>query len=154
MLAYFGTDVDWGKGAIGVDVDGVEGIGVEQGDEEWCLSLLKINLPGNSVEEVGVDELFPGVPDVSALFVDNRVLVRVVVVGSEARQGSKEGGKGKEVGCKWSKEGGWRRQGRGGDSGDRSFDDGQQDVFNWDILMVDGFTRELKLHPIVLIERG
>ena len=26
MLAYFGTDVDRGKGAVGVDEDGVEGV--------------------------------------------------------------------------------------------------------------------------------
>ena len=26
MLAYFGTDVDWGKSAVRVDVDGVMGV--------------------------------------------------------------------------------------------------------------------------------
>jgi len=33
VLAYFGTDVDWGKGAVGVDVNGVVGVGAEGGDE-------------------------------------------------------------------------------------------------------------------------
>ena len=34
VLAYFGTDVDWGKGTIRVDVDGVEGVSMEQSDEK------------------------------------------------------------------------------------------------------------------------
>ena len=89
MLAYFGTDVDQGKGAVRVDVDGVEGISTERGDEERGLSLLKINLPGDSVEKVGVNEFFTGIPDVAALLIDDGVLVWVVVVGSEARWGGK-----------------------------------------------------------------
>ena len=59
MLAYFGTDVDQGKGAIGVDVDGMEGVGMEWSDKKQCLSLLKINPSCNGVEEAGVNELFP-----------------------------------------------------------------------------------------------
>jgi len=35
MLAYFGTDVDWGESAVGVDVDGVMGVGAEGVNEEW-----------------------------------------------------------------------------------------------------------------------
>ena len=63
--------MDQGKGAIRVDVDGVEGVGAEQSDKKWCLSLLKVNPPGDGVEEVGVDELFPGIPDVAALFIND-----------------------------------------------------------------------------------
>jgi len=33
VLAYFGTDVDRGKGAVGVDVDRVVGVGAERSDE-------------------------------------------------------------------------------------------------------------------------
>ena len=117
MLAYFGTDVDQGKGTVGVDVDGVEGVSAEQGDEERCLSLLKINLPGNSVEEVSVDKLFLRVPDVVALLINDRVQVRVVVVGSEARRGSKEVGKGEEVGSKRGEESSRRQWHGGGNSG-------------------------------------
>ena len=58
MLAYFGTDVDWGKGTVRVDVDRVEGIGTEWCDKKWCLSLLKIDFPCNGIEEAGVDKLF------------------------------------------------------------------------------------------------
>ena len=43
VFAYFGTDVDRGKSTIGVDVDGVEGVGAEQCDEKGGLNLLKIN---------------------------------------------------------------------------------------------------------------
>ena len=47
VLAYFGTDVDRGKGAVGVDVNGVEGVGAERGDEEGGLNLLKIDSSGD-----------------------------------------------------------------------------------------------------------
>ena len=89
MLAYFGTDVDWGEGAVGVEVDGVEGVGMEQSDKKRGLNLLKVNPPCDGTEEVGVNEFFVGVPDVAALLVDDGVLMWVVVVGSEARWGGK-----------------------------------------------------------------
>ena len=154
MLAYFGTDVDWGESAVRVDVDGVEGVGAEQSDKEWGLNLLKIVLLGNVVEEVSVDEFFVGVPDVAVLLVDDGVLVRMVVVRSKAGRGSKEVGKGEEVGGEWGEEGSGRQWGRGGDGGDWGFDDGRGNVLNWDIFEIDDFTRELKLCPIVLSERG
>ena len=154
MFAYFGTDVDRGKGTVRVDVDGVEGVGTERSDKKRGLSLLEIDLPSDVVEEVGVDELFAGVPDVAVLLVDDGVLVRVVVACSKARQGGEEMGEGKEVGGKWGEEGSGRQRGGGGDGGDGGFDVGRGDVFNWDIFKIDYFTRELKLHPIVLSERG
>ena len=154
MLAYFGTDVDRGKGAVGVDVDGVEGVGAERGDKVRGLSLLKIDLPCDVVEEVGVDKFFMGVPDVAVLLVDDGVLVRMVVIRDKARRGSEEVGKGEEVGGEGSEEGGGRRQGGGGDGGDGSFDDGRGDVLNWDVFSINDFTRELKLCPSVLIKRG
>ena len=154
MFAYFGTDVDRGKGTVGVDVDGVEGVGAERGDEERGLNFLKIDLPGNVVEEVGVDKFFAGIPDVMVLLVDDGVLVRVVVVCSKARRGCKEMGKGKEVSGEWGKEGGRRRRGGGGDGGDWGFDNGRGDILNRDVFEINNFTWELKLRPIVLSERG
>ena len=71
MLAYFGTDMDRGKGTVGVNVDGVEGVGAERSDKKWGLNLLKIDFPCDGTEEVGVDKLFPGVPDVAVLLVNN-----------------------------------------------------------------------------------
>ena len=77
----------------------------------------------------------------------------MIVVGGETRQGGEEVGKSEEVGSKQGEEGSRRWWGGGGNSGNRCFDNGQGDVLNWDILMVDDFTRELKLCPIVLIEQ-
>jgi len=56
VLAYFGTDVDWGKGAVRVDVDGVVGVSVEWGDEVWGCSGVKVLGPGDMVEELAIDE--------------------------------------------------------------------------------------------------
>jgi len=89
VLAYFGTDVDWGKGAVGVDVDGVMGIGVEGGDKEWGCSGFEVLGLGNVVEELAVNKFLQGKPDVVVLFVMDHVLVRVVT-SREARQGSEE----------------------------------------------------------------
>jgi len=56
VLAYFGTDVDWGKGAVGVDVDGVMGVGTEQGDKEGGCGSVKVLGLGNVVQELAVDK--------------------------------------------------------------------------------------------------
>ena len=56
MLAYFGTDVDWGKGAVGVDVDGVMGVGAEGSDEVWGCVGVEVLGPGDMVEELTVDK--------------------------------------------------------------------------------------------------
>ena len=154
MLAYFGTDVDRREGAVGVDEDGMEGVSAERSDKKGGLSLLKIDFPGDVIEEIGVDKLFVGVPDVVVLLVDNGVLVGMVVVCSKARRGSEEVGEGKEVGGERSEEGSGRRQGGGGDGGNWSFDDGRGDVLNWDVFSINDLTWELKLRPIVLSEWG
>jgi len=57
VLAYFGTDVDRGEGTIGVDMDGVMGIGMEWGDEEWGCGGVKVLGLGNVVKEPAVDKL-------------------------------------------------------------------------------------------------
>jgi len=56
MLAYFGTDVDWGEGAVGMNVDGVVGAGTEGGNEVRRCGGVKVAGPGNVVEELAVDE--------------------------------------------------------------------------------------------------
>ena len=56
MLAYFGTDVDWGEGAVGVNVDGVMGVSAEGGDEiRGCVGVEVLG-PGDVVEELTVDK--------------------------------------------------------------------------------------------------
>ena len=56
MLAYFGTDVDWGKGAIRVDVDRVVGISTEGGDEVRGCGSVEVLGPGDVTKELAVDE--------------------------------------------------------------------------------------------------
>ena len=56
MLAYFGTDVDRGEGAVGVDVDGVMNVGAEGSDKVGgCVGVEVLGL-GNVVEELTIDE--------------------------------------------------------------------------------------------------
>jgi len=56
VLAYFGTDVDWGEGAVGVNVDGVMGVSAEGGDEiRGCVGVEVLG-PGDVVEELTVDK--------------------------------------------------------------------------------------------------
>jgi len=89
VLAYFGTDVDWGKGAVGVDVDGVMGVGAEGGDEVRRCGGVKVLGPGDMIEELAVDEFLRREPDVLTLLVVDHVLMRVSV-GREARRGGEE----------------------------------------------------------------
>jgi len=56
VFAYFGTDVDWGKGAVGVDVDGVMGIGAEGSDEVRGCGGVEVLGLGDVVEELAVDK--------------------------------------------------------------------------------------------------
>jgi len=58
VLAYFGTNVDQGKGAVGVDVNGVMGIGAEGSDEMWGCGSVEVLGPGDVLEELAVDEFF------------------------------------------------------------------------------------------------
>jgi len=89
VLAYFGADVDWGESAVGVDVDGVVGVGAEGGDEVWgCVGVEGLG-PGDVIEELAVNELLGREPHVTTLLVVDCVLMRVSV-GSEARWGGKE----------------------------------------------------------------
>jgi len=56
VLAYFGTDVDQGEGAVRVDVDGVMGIGMEGGDEIQGCGGIKVLGPGDIIKKVAVDK--------------------------------------------------------------------------------------------------
>jgi len=89
VLAYFGTDVDWGEGAVGVDMNGVMGVGAEGGDEVGGCVGVEVLSPGDMIEELAVNELLGREPHVTTLLVVDRVLMRVSV-GSEARGGGEE----------------------------------------------------------------
>jgi len=99
VLAYFGTDVDRGEGAVGVDVDGVVGVGVEGSDEVGGCVGVEVLGPGDVIEELAVDELLGREPNMTTLLVVDRVLMRVAV-GREARWGGEEVLKGTDVDCR------------------------------------------------------
>jgi len=89
VLAYFGTDVDRGEGAVGVDVDRVVGVGAEGSDKVGGCVSVEILGPGDVIEELAVNELLGREPNMTTLLVVYRVLMRVSV-GSEARRGGEE----------------------------------------------------------------
>jgi len=106
VLAYFGTDVDRGESAVGVDVDGVMGVGAEGSDEVGGCVGVKVLGPGDVVEELAVDEFLGQEPNVTTLLVVYCVLMRVSV-GREARQGGEEVFEGADFDCqvkRWSRE--------------------------------------------------
>ena len=75
MLAYFGTDVDGGKCTVGVNVDGMEGIGTEGGDKEWRYSMVEVLGLGDGVEELAINKFLQGKPNVAALLVVDGILI-------------------------------------------------------------------------------
>jgi len=99
VLAYFGTDVDWGEGAVRVDMDGVMGVSAEGGDEVWGCGGVKVLGPGDVVEELTIDEFLGQEPNMTTLLVVDCVLMRVSV-GREARWGGKEVFEGADVDCR------------------------------------------------------
>jgi len=56
VLAYFGTDVDQGESAVGMDVDGVVGVGAEGSDKVGGCVGVKVLGPGDMIKELTVDE--------------------------------------------------------------------------------------------------
>jgi len=72
VLAYFGTDVDRGEGAVGVDMDGVMGVGAEGSDEVGGCVGVKVLGPGDVIEELTVDELLGREPNVTTLLIVDR----------------------------------------------------------------------------------
>jgi len=89
VLAYFGTDVDRGEGAVGVDVDGVVGVGAEGSDKVGgCIGVEVLGL-GEVIEELAIDEFLGREPNVTTLLVVYCVLMRVSV-GNKARRGGEE----------------------------------------------------------------
>jgi len=96
VLAYFGTDVDWGESAIGVDVDGVMGVSAERGDKIRGCGGVEVLGPGDEVKELAVDKFLGREPDVAVLLVVDCVLMRVTI-GREARRGGEEVVEGADV---------------------------------------------------------
>ena len=90
------------------------------------------------------------------MFVDDGVLVGVDVVGKGAGRGSPEMGKELVFGIEGdNREGefleGRSGQGRRGNSGNRGFNDGGQEVLNWDLYKWDAVGDFLKLKMDVYV---
>jgi len=159
VLAYFGTDVDQGEGAVGVDVDGVMGVGAEGGDKVGGCVSVKVLGPGDVIEESTIDEFLRREPNVTTLFIMDRVLVRVSV-GREARWGGEEIFKGADVdsGVKYGgRERSGGRRGRGSERGGGGCNDGRGNVFEGNVLerdVVSDVAGKLEMGPAVLGEWG
>ena len=116
----FGAEMDVGERAIGSNLDGVEYKGAERGNKEVGV-VVEVGVAGDIVEEVFVEVLFLRNPELFSMFVDDRVLVRVVVSGSGAGQGDEEVGKGFELVVKWVV-----------DDGGNIFQSGGNGCWGWD----------------------
>ena len=96
----FCAEMDVGERAVGSDLDGVEYVGVEWSDPEVGV-VVEVGVAGDVVEEVFGEVLFLRDPELLSTFVDDCVLVRVVVSGGGAGRGDKEVGKGFELMVEW-----------------------------------------------------
>ena len=56
VLAYFGTDVDWGEHAIRMVIDRVVGISAERSDKEWGGGVVEVLDPWNGTGELATDK--------------------------------------------------------------------------------------------------
>ena len=92
----FGAEMNIGERAVGSDLDGVEYMGAERGNKEVG-EVVEVSVAGDVVEEVFGEIFFLQGPELFSTFVDNRVLVQVVVSGGRAGQGDEEVGKGFEL---------------------------------------------------------
>ena len=157
----FGTEVDVGKRAIGSDLDGVEYVGTEGSDPEIGV-VIEVGVAGDVVEEVFDEVLFLQNPELFSTFVDDCVLVRVVVSGGGAGRGNKEVGKGFELVVKWVVDDGgdvfrsggngcWGWDGEDGGSNDRRWE-----ILNRDVREGDTNNRifELSVSVFVLVLGG
>ena len=156
-----GAEMDVGERAVGSDLDGVEYVGMEWSDPEIGV-VLKVGVAGDVVEEVFGKVFFLRNPELFSTFVDNRVLVRVVVSGGGAGQGGEEVGKGFELVVEWVVDDGgdvFRLRGngcRGWDGEDGGSSDRRWEILNGDVC--EGYTNnrifELSVSIFVLVLSG
>ena len=88
MLAELSAEKDVGKGTVCCNLDKVVTKGTEWGDKVWVI-LVEFVVLGDVYQEVAFNVLILGGPDLFTAFVDDGILVRVVV-GSGAGWGGKE----------------------------------------------------------------
>jgi hypothetical protein len=89
VSAYFGADVDWWEWAGGVYQDVMVGVDAKRGGKMGGV-VVKVGDVGNQPEEVSVYVLLLRTPKFLTTFVDNGVLVGVLVSGEVTSRGSEE----------------------------------------------------------------
>lgn len=144
MQAEFCTQINVGEWSISGNLDRVVAQGAE-GCGKVRVVGFKVVKFGNVYQEVSLHVFILWGPDPFSAFVDDRILVWVVV-GGGARQGSEEVGE--EVGfwedgetrdaARGSGQGGRRDYGNGGNN------DGRQEVLDWDVSEWDVLNYFLK----------
>jgi hypothetical protein len=152
VAAYFSTNVDGGKWADGVYQNVVVGVDAK-GSAEVGGVVVKVVDAGDELKEVGVYVLLLGAPEFLAAFVNNSVLVRVLVSGEVASRGGEEVGEefdfDKEREREDGKDGsGWAW---GRDTGNRGFGDRRREIFDGDVSKGDAVNHVLKLAMCVLV---
>ena len=124
--------------------------------------IVEVVVAGDVVEEVFEEILFLRDPELFSSFVNNCVLVRVVVSSGGARWGGEEVGKGFELVVKWVVDDGGnvfrsRDNGcRGWDGEDGGSNDRRWEILNWDVREGDTNNRifELSVGVFVLVLSG
>ena len=139
MSAKLGAEEDVGEGTIGCDLNEMVAEGAERSDKVRMV-LVKFVVFGDVHQEVTFDVLVLWGPNLLTAFIDNLILVWVMI-GGGARRGSEEVRE--ELGF-W--EDGERedvvgrsRWGWGRDSSNGGSDNGRRKVFNWDVSKQDTF---------------
>ena len=89
VVTDLSTNEDWWEWGVSVDMDLMENIGPEWSDKEGRV-VVKLIKAGNEPEEVSVDEFFLWYPDFLTVFIDYRILVRVLVNDTGAEWGCEE----------------------------------------------------------------
>ena len=152
----FGAEMDVGERAVGSDLDSVEYVGVERGNPK-VREVVEVGVAVDIIEEVFGEVFFLRDPELFSTFVDNRVLVRVVVSGGGAGRGDEEVGKGFELLVKWVVDDGgnvFRLRGNGcwgWDGEDRGSNDRRWEILNWDVRKGDTNNGVFKLSMGVFI---
>ena len=161
MTTDFGAEVDVRKRAVGSNLDGVEYVGTEGSDLEIGV-VVKVGVAGDVVEEVFGKVFFLQDPELFSMFVDNCVLVRVVVSGGGAGWGDEEVGKGFELVVKWVVDDGGNvfqlgsNRCRAWDGEDGGSSDRRWEILNRDVRKGDTNNRifELSMGIFVLVLSG
>ena len=134
VMTDFGAEMDIGERTVGSDLDSVEYVGAEWSDPKVRV-VAEVSVAGDVVEEVFGKVFFLRDPELFSMFVDDCVLVQVVVSGGGAGRGGEEVGKGFELVVKWMMDDGGNVF-RSGDNGCRGWDgeDGGSSDRRWEIL--------------------